>query len=179
LRGDNPVAWHRTAAGGWLPEPNPLLALAPDPIGAECPALPADLLEFSVADVAGIISCHGDAPITFEGLSVPCDGCAGSADGDPQPAWLMNPYTNVLYMSPIATDSGWQTTLILGPSLKLDPAWVDHRLRITGHFDDPAALTCHQDVTADTVEWWTGPQSVITGCRQSFVVTDVTVLSGP
>ena len=179
LRGDNPIAWHRTAVGGWLPESDPLLALAPDPAGNECPALPADLLEFSVVDAAAVVSCHGDAPVTFEGLSVPCDGCAWTADGDPQPAWLMNPYTNVLYMTPIETDSGWQTTLILGPSLTLDPAWVNHRLRITGHFDDPAALTCHQDVNADSVEWWTGQESIINGCRQSFVVTDVTVLPGP
>jgi hypothetical protein len=178
LRGDNPIAWHRTASGSWLPEPNPLLAVAPDPTGAECPALPADLLEFSVADVAGVVSCHGDAPITLEGLSVRCDGCAWSPDGNPRPAWLMNPYTNVLYLTPVETDSGWQTMLTLGPSLTFDPAWTDQRLRVTGHYDDPAALTCHQDVTADSVEWWTGQQSIITQCRQTFVVTDVTVLPG-
>ena len=56
---------------------------------------------------------------------------------------------------------------------------MDHRLRIIGHYDDPAAATCHQDVTADTVEWWTGQQASINQCRQTFVVTDVTVLPGP
>jgi hypothetical protein len=176
LRGDNPIAWHRTAAGGWLPESNPMLAVVQDPAGADCPALPADFLEFSVVDAAGVVACHGDAPITLEGVSVRCEGCAWSADGDPQPAWLMDPYTNVLYMSPVKTDSGWQTTLTLGPSLTLDPAWMDQRLRVTGHYDDPAALTCHQDVNADSVEWWTGQQAIINQCRQTFVVTDVTVL---
>jgi hypothetical protein len=179
LRGDNPIVWRRTSAGGWLPEPDPALAQVPDPVGDECPALPADFLEFTVVDAAGVVSCHGDAPITLEGVSVRCEGCAWSSDGDPQPAWLMNPYTNVLYMSPVKSDSGWQTTLTLGPSLTLDPAWLDQRLRVTGHYDDPASVTCHQDVNADSVEWWTGQQSVINQCRQTFVVTDVTVLPGP
>ncbi len=179
LRGDNPILWHRTAGGGWQPEPNPALARVPDPASDECPALPADFLEFTVVDVAAVVSCHGDAPITLEGVSVRCEGCAWNADGDPQPAWLMNPYTNVLYMSPVATDSGWQTTMTLGPLLTFDPAWKDQRLRVTGHYDDPAAVTCHQDVNADSVEWWTGQQAIINQCRQTFVVTDVTVLPGP
>lgn len=179
LRGDNPIVWHRTSAGGWLPESNPMLAVVQDPAGGDCPALPGDLLEFSVVDAAGVVACHHDAPITLEGVSVRCEGCAWSADGDPQPAWLMNPDTKVLYMSPVKTDSGWQTTLTLGPLLTLDPAWMDHRLRVSGHYDDPAAVTCHQDVNADSVEWWTGQQAIVNQCRQTFVVTDVTVLPGP
>src|SRR6185437_12873178 len=123
-----------------------------------------------VVDAAAVVSCHGDEPITLEGLSVRCEGCAWNADGDPQPAWLMNPYTNVLYMSPVETDSGWQTTMTLGPLLTFDPAWTDQRLRVTGHYDDPAAVTCHQDVNADSVEWWSGQQAIINQCRQTFVV---------
>lgn len=176
LRGDNPVVWHRTAVGGWLPELDPMLAAVPDPTADECPALPAEFLEFTVVDSAGLISCYGDAPITFQAFSVACDGCFGGMEGNPEPAWLLDPHTNQLYLSPNENNSGWQTTVILGPALTLDPAWTGNLLELTGHFDDPAAPTCHMDLTADAVSYWTGPQATIDQCRQSFVVTDVTVL---
>ncbi|MEO8638356.1 MAG: hypothetical protein ABI458_00415 [Chloroflexota bacterium] len=179
LRGDNPIAWHRTAVGGWLAEPEPMLAAVPDPSTNECPPPPADFLEFSVIDSAAFISCYGDAPITFQAFSVGCEGCSGTMEGNPQPAWLLNPNTNQLYLAPNENNTGWQSNVILGPDLEREPAWNGITLQLTGHFDDPASPTCHIDLTADTVQYSAGPQALIDQCRSTFVVTDVKVLPGP
>jgi hypothetical protein len=180
FRGANPIVWHRTSAGDWLPEPEPLLAFVPNPTADECAPLPTDLLEFIVVDSAAIIACYGDAPITFEAFSVRCDGCAYEEEGNPQPAWLLSPGTNQLFLSPEdRNDGSWWNTAVLGPDLTFDSAWTDKWIEVTGHFDDPAAATCRRDVSADSVSYWTGLQATVDQCRQNFVVTQVTVLSPP
>ncbi|MBA3687567.1 MAG: hypothetical protein H0W81_01820 [Chloroflexi bacterium] len=155
-----------------------MLAVVPDPATDECPAMPTEYLEFTVVDSAGVVSCYGDARITFQAFSVSCDGCAGLVEGNPEPAWLLNPYTNQLYLSPNDSNGAWQSAVVLGPALKLDPAWTDNMLELTGHFDDPIAPTCTIELTASSVSYWTGRQAIIDQCRQTFVVTDVNVLPG-
>lgn len=179
LRGDNPIVWHRTVVGSWLPERDPMLAAVPNPSADDCPAIPTDYLEFMVVDSAGVVSCYGDAPMTFQAFSVACDDCAGPAEGNPQPAWLLNPNKNQLYLSPQEANGNWWSSVVLGPSLKPDPAWTGSLVELTGHFDDPAASTCRFDLTADSLSYWTGPHTVIDGCRTTFVVTDVKVVSAP
>jgi len=52
-------------------------------------------------------------------------------------------------------------------------------LGLTGHFDDPAAATCHSPPTADALQSWQGQQALVNQCRQTFVATAVKVVSGP
>jgi hypothetical protein len=179
LRGDNPVFWHRTAVGEWLPEPDPVVPQVPDPPADACPALPADVLAFSVVDVGATIVCHGAAPITFRAWSVECNGCSGYYAGTAEPAWLLSPDLNQLYLSPAETSGDWQSTVILGPSLTYDRSLTSTWVEVTGHFDDPAARTCRLEPTVEELMWWPGPRSVIDQCRLAFVVTDVRVVSGP
>jgi hypothetical protein len=179
LRGDNPVVWHRTGGGGWLPEPDPMLDLVPDPSTDVCSALPTNYLDFMVIDSAAVISCYGAAPMTFRAYSVSCFQCGGGQEGNPQPAWLINSSLNALYLAPDASNGGWQTTAVLGPDLTVDPAWNDAWIEVTGHFDDPAAATCHLEPTVDMIPWWSGQQSIIAQCRQTFVVTAVNAASAP
>lgn len=179
LRGDNPIVWHRTGGGGWLPEPDPMLDLVPDPSTNDCPALPTDYLDFMVIDSAAVISCYGAAPITFRAYAVPCDQCGGAQEGNPQPAWLINSSLNALYLAPDASNSGWSNTAVLAPDLTIDPAWNNAWIEVTGHFDDPAAATCHLEPTIDMIPWWSGQQSIIAQCRQTFVVTAVNAASAP
>ena len=179
LRGDNPIVWHRTAGGGWLPEPDPMLELVPDPPADDCPALPTDYLEFMVIDSAAVISCYGPAPITFRAYSASCYQCGGEQEGNPQPAWLINSSMNALYLAPDENSGGWSSTAVLAPDLTLDTAWTNAWIDVTGHFDDPAAATCHIEPTIDMIQWWSGQQSTIDQCRQTFVVTGVTVATGP
>ena len=179
LRGDNPIAWHRTAGGGWLPEPDPMLDLVPDPSTDDCPALPTTYLDFMVIDSAAMIACYGAAPITFPAYSASCYQCGGEQEGKPQPAWLINSSVNALYLAPNDSNGGWSSTAVLAPDLTLDPAWTNEWIEVTGHFDDRAAATCHIEPTVDMIPWWSGQGSVITQCRQTFVVTTVKVVSAP
>jgi hypothetical protein len=179
LRGENPIVWHRTAGGGWLPEPDPMLDLVPDPSTDDCPALPTTYLDFMVSDSSALITCYGPAPITFQAYSVPCFQCGGAQEGNPEPAWLINSSLNALYLAPDASNSGWSNTAVLAPDLTLDPAWNDAWIEVTGHFDDPAAPTCHIEPTIDMLPYWSGQESVIDQCRQTFVVTAVKVVSVP
>jgi hypothetical protein len=178
-RGDNPILWHRGPAGAWLPEANPILTVVPDPPADECPAPPADFLEFTVADTAALVVCRGDAPISFRAWSVECPGCSGYQEGVAEPAWLLRP-TDQLYLSPVESrDQNWWGATVLRPPLTVDPSWLSNWIEITGHFDDPAAARCHSPPTADALQWWQGQQGLVTQCRQTFVVTDVKVVSGP
>jgi hypothetical protein len=180
LRGDNPILWHLTPGGGWLPESDPIMAFVPEPTNGECPALPTDFLEFAVADASGIVACHGAEPFSFRAWSVPCDqGCYGY-EGMAEPAWLLQPTDNQLYLTPTATnDGGWWSNAVVSPRLKVDRSWASAWVELTGHYDDPAAATCRRQPTADELQWWSGQQALITQCRTTFVTTDVKVVSGP
>jgi hypothetical protein len=69
---------------------------------------------------------------------------------------------------------------VLAPSLiPIDPAWTGTWVEFTGHFDDPASSTCHMPPQADSLQDWSGRQSVIDQCRTTFVVTAVKIVTGP
>ncbi len=179
LRGDNPIFWHRSATGRWVPESQPLMAAVPDPT-ADCQDLPNEFLEFVTVDSAALVACHGDTSFTLRAYSVACPDCFGSMAGDPQPAWLLNPNRDQLLLAPDVTSGNWSSQAVLGPSLvPIDPTWTGTWLEVTGHYDDPAASTCRMEPEADSLQWWTGRQSLIDQCRLTFVVTAVKVLNGP
>jgi hypothetical protein len=182
LRGDNPIMWHRTVTGYWLPEPEPLFEVVPNPTATSCPSVPRDLAEFMVLDTAAALVCFGHAPITMRAWSVGCPQCYGSGPGQAEPAWLMAPSENQLFLSPIEpVNAGeWWTSVVLAPSVVVDRLWsAGTWVELTGHFDDPAAATCHYEPAIEELPSWSGQQSFIDRCRQTFVVTDVKVVRGP
>lgn len=179
LRGDNPILYRRTPTGRWLPEPEPLMTAVPDPSAEECVPPPSDYLAFSVLDLTAVPVCFASSPITFRAWSSECQRCEGVAGSSAEPAWLITP-TRQLYLSPIPVgDPGWSSSVVVSPSLEMNEAWTDAWIEITGHFDDPVALTCHFEPPADELQYWGGQQSIIDQCRQKFVVTGVTVVPGP
>jgi hypothetical protein len=180
LRGDNPIFWRRSAGGGWLPEWDPILEAVPDPQPEDCPSPPDEFLEYTVVDAAAMVACYGAAPITFRAYSSACEGCAGGMEGNPEPAWLLDAGANQLWLSPNDTNADYNTTAVLSPQLiPLDPAWTQTWVEVTGHYDDPAAATCHREPLPDEIPYWYGQQPVIDQCRMTFVVSEVTVVSGP
>jgi hypothetical protein len=179
LRGDNPIFWHRTSGGRWIPEPEPAFDVVPDPPADACPPLPSDFLDFTVLDRAAATVCYPEVPITFRAWSVPCQGCYDPNPGVAEPAWLASPTANQLFLSPIESDAGWSMSVVLGPSLQLDRAWSRAWLELTGHFDDPAAASCHSEPTRDDLAYWSGQGWIVDQCRQTFVVTGVTFVPGP
>ena len=179
LRGDNPILWHRSATGRWLPEADPIVPEIPDPSTDDCPPLPTDFAAFTVVDAAAVIVCHGDTPTTFRAWSVLCDGCGGGYWSNAEPAWLLNPQENQLGLSPTDwTDGGWQS-VVVSTALTMEDSWADTWLEVTGHFDDPASATCHVEPRAEDLTYFSGQRSVIDQCRQTFVVTEVKVVNGP
>jgi hypothetical protein len=177
-RGDNPVFWHRTPIGTWLPEEQPVVALAPDPAADSCEPPPHDVLAVAFFDRAAAVVCFADAPITFRAWSVNCDGCYGYGPGVSQPAWLLAPTTNQLYLAAVESSTDSLMSVVVSPALKVDPSWIGTWLDVTGHFDDPESITCHYEPTIDDLLYWAGPQTTIDQCRQTFVVTDATVVPG-
>lgn len=178
MRGSNPVLWHQAADGSWVPEADPLLAAVPDPSPADCGAPPRDAVDFVVLDRTEAAVCLGSAEVTFRAWSVPCNCDYGEPTGHNQPAWLAEPTVDQLYLSPIEGSSSW-TQVILAPTLSAEASWTDHWVELTGHFDDPAALSCRWLPQGDEVVWYSGRQDTVNGCRQQFVVTAVRLVDGP
>jgi hypothetical protein len=180
LRGLNPIFWRETASGSWIPERSPIVPVVPDPSSDECGPPPRDAVEFTVLDRVLAVACLGDAQITFRAWAAECEGCYGSGDGRYEQAWLVGATGNALYLSPVEDDSGgWWTPAVVHPSLEYDTDWPGQWLEVTGHFDDPAASDCR--LTPGPAEAWyyEGRQTTVDQCRQQFVVTEVSVVSGP
>jgi hypothetical protein len=178
MRGTNPIMWREIVSGTWAPEASPMLPVVPDPRPNACGPPPSDSLSFMLLDRALALACFGSAPLTFSGWSTACDGCSSASTGS-EPAWLINPGANQLFLSPIAADIGGSNQVVLSPTLKLDPAWRYHWVQVTGHFDDPAAATCHGTPTPADDPYYSGQYWTVVSCRQQFVVTAVRVLNPP
>jgi hypothetical protein len=177
-RGDNPVFWHRTPIGTWLPEEQPVVALVPDPAADSCEPAPDDVLAIAFLDRAAAVICLGDAPISFRAWSVECDQCYGYGPGIARPGWLLTPTTNQLFLTAVESSTDWITQVVVSPTLTMDSAWTGTWLDVTGHLNDPEAATCHYEPGVDDLLYWGGPQITIDQCRQTFVVTDVRVVPG-
>lgn len=156
----------------------------------ECINPPPDLM--TVIFTADRISCFGRTPITLEGE------VDGIGTYDPvlltEPTWLgmprwtlraivdealaPQPVALVMYDGEVARPS-----ITVPPDLWIaaDPAsgldLADYQLqpvRVVGHFDDPAAGSCH--FLEDYSSLGYGPEDAVLSCRNLFVVTDIEAL---
>ncbi|MEO8252022.1 MAG: hypothetical protein ABI578_06060 [Chloroflexota bacterium] len=183
LRGDNPIFWHQTDAGSWEPERSPLIAHVADPSRDFCGPPPQTWLDFVTVDRALAVVCFGDTQITFRAWSVACD-CSTESDETYRPSWLASAGTNQLFLAPSNTTSeaGISTTsVVLDPALGVlpDPSWTPRLLELTGHFDDPAAASCHWTPGINAYSSFSGQHGIIDSCREQFVVTAVRVVERP
>jgi hypothetical protein len=180
LRGGNPIVWHQIS-GGWAPESTPILPLVPNPTSANCTqSVPRDAASLYALDRALAVICFGDASITLRGYAPPpCDGCEGDMQDRFVPDWLANPSKAVLALQPIEVTEGYGAQVRLAPNLVMNSGWTSHWVQLTGHFDDPASVTCrwYPDPVGGGIA--AIPQSTVDQCRQEFVVTAVRVVSGP
>ena len=120
------------------------------------------------------IACLGDAPLTFDATWL------GGGDADcptaPEPAWLA--------CSPFALQAPGYTRKVGPPQLfvaihpsasLLIPSKPYVQVRVTGHFNDPAAQTCRETQLGDAAT--VAPAAdTIERCRRVFVVTEVVPL---
>ena len=149
-------------------------AVAAPPLA--CPPEPGliDLAGLLVIPAEKRLACLGRTEVTFVAWVVPQMGRGGTCVGEP--AWLTC-RLNVPADQLAATEGADDPTLgvIPDPDAIMPAPWegilpAGTWVRVTGHFDDPAAATCagatFQDV--DT------PALLVRWCRALFVATRVT-----
>jgi hypothetical protein len=179
LRADNAIMWAGSATGSWAPEPSPIITPISERTDLRCPARPADAAAFATLDVPSAVICFGRSPITFRTYLGQCQGCTGESADVYTPDWLSDPQSNQLYLSPIKSMDSWWFNARRANTLPDDPAWLDHWVELTGHFDDPASKQCRWVPDPHSAETLSSAQSVVNNCRQQFVVTKIRLVSGP
>ena len=116
------------------------------------------------------VACYGDAPLTFDATWL--GGGEADCPTAPEPAWLA--------CSPFGLQAPGDTRKVgppelfvaIHPSASLSIAFEPYaQVRVTGHFDDPAAQTCHETQRGDA-ETIAPATETIERCRREFVVTE-------
>jgi hypothetical protein len=166
--------------------PSPVAAPSPTAVPngrlpARCVNPPTDIN--SLIDVVGMgpqdpggdpVACYGDAPLTFDATWL--GGGEADCPPAPEPAWLA--------CSPFVLQAPGDTRKVGPPMLfvAIDPsarpsiAFEPYaQVRVTGHFDDPAAQTCHETQVGDA-ETLAPAAETIERCRREFVVTEAVAL---
>jgi hypothetical protein len=177
----SPVLWHLRADGSWVREREPIAPPLPEVALGACPRLPATAFEFMTLEPSIALSCFGDAPLTFVAYSVDCGDCWGEAPPEFNgPAWLWGAGPTLLLLpGEGGENSGWWRQGALPPGVRWSEELVNTWLRITGHFDDPAAEQCGQRPPDGLEWWWTGPELDVVNCRGTFVVTEAVPVAAP
>jgi len=145
---------------------------------AECINPPLDLL--TLINQTEPAACYGDVPITIDAEVVPI----GAIDCAPiAPAWMgCAAWVKLQPLAAHARTTGFVLAKTSGPPglpwmfAAIHPEFAltaqdieGRQLRITGHFDDPAAQTCRQ--TELVFDEATLPPPDISSCRNLFVLT--------
>ena len=165
------------------------------PAPRACPTLPTDAAMLSAflsdglasPDAAAALACFGRREITLDAY-VPRD-IAIDALGFPEvePAWL-SPYglpQAVVQASRTSTGFGVRVPSRLQGCAGAPPvsypgcpfaALAGRYVRLSGHFNDPAARTCH--FVSPPPGGRPSPAELVTICRGEFVVDAVTALGG-
>jgi hypothetical protein len=171
----------RTAptADARTPSPPTSPSHSPTPL-ADCVNPPTvatlvDLLQsqdLSTDPLGDPLACYGSAPLTFDAV------WRGGGEVDcptaPEPAWLacsaysLQAFGDTRKLAP-------ELFVAVPPSVRASLPKPFSNIRVTGHFDDPAAQTCRETNQPDAQSL--APVAVIVeGCRRAFVITKVVQL---
>jgi hypothetical protein len=125
------------------------------------------------------LACYGDRQLTFEGV-LGCGGCGGYTNGTFTPQWLAAPSMDFISVDPQERIGPLALRWSPDGQARPDTGGVAPILRVTGHFDDPAAATCSitfVDVTFDVrSETQVDPAMSELYCRTQFVVDSYEVI---
>ncbi len=158
-----------TSAAGWVAagdETEPYIQL----LEPRCPARPVSLGTLQAMQPWEQLACFGREQITLEG-SIVC--CGGVIPGAFEPSWLAGP-SNLALRAPDA--AGGPVGIHVPPG---SPALPDQgRVRVIGHFDDPAAVGCTVSPGEPPVPLDAAGADLY--CREQFVVESVELIgTGP
>ena len=171
--------WRSDDGAAWMPVESGLFGRL-DPLSrSQCPAVPPATARQLVA-VAGVLApfCFGDQRLTVTGYVVDCGGCGGTSPMNASPSWLIDPlgYSR-FWLSPTASgNSGTGVGVDVDPAHPIRIPADRTKVRLMGHFDDPAAATCRLTPSAGNGAELPPPAVAILQCREKFVATGVTVL---
>jgi hypothetical protein len=185
------LRWYRVAAlaGPSCPEPCEAIGYVATPVeagdpwieevGVNCPASPMTHDDLSALLPLEALHCFGNNQIVVTGTVELPEGVGYEGPFAYSPAWLAHP----LAIPFLATAGGHVIGFRAPPDADLDPPEDGDVVRVTGHFEDPAATSCR--VTVDPAFADEEPQPVppepaqaVLTCRATFVWTDFEV-SGP
>lgn len=165
-----------------VPAASPSAAPSPIPtatLPADCVPQPIDINTLIALGSTGPqgpggdpVACYGDAPLTFDATWF--GGGEADCPSAPEPAWLA--------CSPFSLQAPGDTRKVGAPQLfvaihpsasRSIPSEPYAQIRVTGHYDDPAAKTCRETKPGGDAEMTPVPETeLIERCRRQFVVTE-------
>jgi hypothetical protein len=153
--------------------PAPTLVPTPTPGPSGCVNPPPSLATVVALDPPARLACFGAASLSFTAIVSKAISDCGIGPRV-QPGWFCLPGVFLDAPSPPATTDAPPLDVYWNPASGLKPASfiAGASVEITGHFDDPAALTCH---VTDVPAGQSPPTSdqVILACRETFIVSVV------
>ena len=149
-----------------IPDPDALTFPRPD----ACPARPVELSAILKLGRADRVGCFGGEDLIFRAWVVdPGEGYGGTCPAL-FPQWLLDCVLPPWLLS--ADPSGDQPLHALrAPNAAGALEGVARWVRVTGHFDDPAAATCNDGISTGFVDASIPTVALVRMCRTQFVVT--------
>lgn len=179
------LRWYRvaTVADSGCLDPCDLIGYVATPVAAENPALEAVAIDCPISpmsfDDLGVLAplealhCYGRNEIVVTGtVASPVGGYEGPFAYSP--AWLAHP----IAIPFLATAQGAALGFRPHPDSDLEPPEGGDVVRVTGHYEDPAATSCRVTVDpafADEEHDLPDPALVVLTCRATFAWTDYEV----
>ena len=149
--------------------PSPLPTATP---AADCVNPPVDIT--SLIDVADPVACYGRAPLTLDATWY--GGGVADCPAAPEPAWLACSAFSLQPVGDTRKVGAPQLFVAVDPSVSFSPSEPFSPVRVTGHFDDPAAQTCRETQLGGGAQSLAPAAETIELCRRTFVVTLVVPL---
>ena len=151
---------------------------------AECINPPVDVL--TLAYQSDPLACYGDAPLTVEAYLTG----VGVIDGpciDVEPAWLAcGSWVDLGVVRKTATTPSITLAYVsiydpffaaIDPAAEPRDQFMGSNVRVTGHFDDPAARTCRYAAGSGWPNAEFTASDLISSCRQLLVLTTIVPLA--
>ena len=143
----------------------------------DCPASPMADEELATLDPLEALHCYGRNEIVIEGtVENPCCGYVGPFEFSPE--WLAHPHTPAFLL---AVEFGLGNVPFRAhPETGLLAPGRGDIVRVTGHFEDPAATSCRVTINDEFETEQTpvlpDPARVILNCRATFVWANYEVI---